>query len=76
MQGEEQLKLDSNMLKHALANHEGEDLVQLKFGIRTIQYARLNFERQILESCKNKEERQNMRFDILVQSLIGAQFLG
>ena len=57
-QDKNQLNTTSHMLKHIIQEHEGEDIEKIKFGIRTIQYCRSSFERQILEACKIQEERK------------------
>ena len=53
----EQLKLNSHMLKHVIAEHEGEALENVEFGMRAVQFTRSSFERQILEACKIQENR-------------------
>ena len=45
------------MLKHAIEEHQGEDVRQVKFGIRAMAFCRSSFERQIMEACKIQEER-------------------
>jgi hypothetical protein len=45
-----QLKPSSHMLRHALDQHDGEQLTRIKFGMEVVKYTRTSFERQILES--------------------------
>ena len=45
------------MLKHAIEEHPGEDVRQVKFGIRAMSFCRSSFERQIMEACKIQEKR-------------------
>ena len=45
-----QLKPSSHLLRHALDQHEGEQLGSIRFGMEIIKYTRTSFERQILES--------------------------
>ena len=45
-----QLKPSSHLLRHALDQHEGEQLSNIKFGMEVLKYTRTSFERQILES--------------------------
>jgi hypothetical protein len=46
----EQLKPSSHFLRHALDQHEGEKLSDVRFGMEIIKNTRTSFERQILES--------------------------
>ena len=49
----------SHLLKHILDKHEEEEIDEIKFGIKIIKYTRTPFERQILESVKIQQERQD-----------------
>ena len=49
----------SHLLKHILDKDEGEEVDEVKFGIKMIKYTRTPFERQILESVKIQQERQD-----------------
>ena len=42
-----QLKSTSHMLKHAVGTHHGQDMSEVKFGMRVLKYTRTSFERQI-----------------------------
>ena len=53
----DQLHSNSHMLKHAVEEHPGGDLLQIKFGMRAITFCRSSFERQIMKACKIQEER-------------------
>ena len=53
-----QLNINSHMLRHIILDHEGEEIMTIKFGIRAIQHCRSSFERQIREACKIQEERK------------------
>ena len=39
-----QLKTSSHMLKHAVGQHEGQDMSEIKFGMKIICQAKSNFE--------------------------------
>ena len=49
----------SHLLKHIIDKHEEEEVEKVKFGIRVVKYTQTPFERQILESVKIQQERQN-----------------
>ena len=49
----------SHLLKHILDRHDEEEVESIRFGIRIVKYTRTPFERQILESVKIQQERQN-----------------
>ena len=53
-----QLKSTSHMLKHAVGTHHGQDMSEVKFGMRVLKYTRTSFERQIAESVIIQQERE------------------
>ena len=53
-----QLKTSSHMLKHAVGQHEGQDMSEIKFGMKIICQAKSSFERQIAESVLIQAERK------------------
>ena len=52
-----QLKPTSHLLQHALDQHSGEQLSEVRYGMRVLQYCRTSFERQILESTTIQQHR-------------------
>ena len=59
----QELKKESHMLKHFFACHEGEELKDMKFGMRVMKAHRSAFNRQILESVEI--QNQKMKHTIL-----------
>ena len=53
------LKNKSHMLKHAIINHPGQDILDVKFGMKVVQFCKSSFERQILESVVIQKERND-----------------
>ena len=54
----EKLQEDSHLLKHIASKHRGEELENIKFGMRIIKHARTALERQVTESVKIQEEQK------------------
>ena len=54
----EKMDEDSHMMKHVATYHEGEEIEEVKFGMRVVSFCRTPLERQVLESVKIQEERQ------------------
>ena len=52
------LKSSSHMLKHCITHHENQDMGQVRFGMKVIQYSKSSFERQIRESVQIQYERK------------------
>ena len=59
----QELKKESHMLKHFFACHEGEELKDMKFGMRIVKVHRSAFNRQISESVEI--QNQKMKHEIL-----------
>ena len=53
------LKSKSHMLKHAILNHPEQDISEVKFGMKVVQFCKTSFERQILESVVIQKERHD-----------------
>ena len=53
------LKNKSHMLKHAILNHPEKDVLDVKFGMKVVQFCKSSFERQILESVVIQTERND-----------------
>ena len=54
-----QLRTSSHMLKHALTEHEEQDMGELKFGMQILRTCKSSFERQIHESVVIQQERKH-----------------
>ena len=54
----EKMDEDSHMMKHVATYHKGEEIEEVKFGMRVVSFCRTPLERQVLESVKIQEERQ------------------
>ena len=55
----ENLSTKSHLLKHTVEMHPGEELDNIKFGIRIVKTAKSSFERQIFESVEIQENRHH-----------------
>ena len=54
----EKLQEDSHLLKHIANNHRGEDIDNIKFGMRIYKQTRTALERQVTESVRIQEEQR------------------
>ena len=53
------LSSDSCLLRHMVSHHEGEDMEEVKFGMKILKYARSSFERQISEAVTIQQEQDS-----------------
>ena len=51
------LKPKSHMLKHVIMSHPGQDMSEVKFGMKVVQFCKTSFERQIAESVIIQQEK-------------------
>ena len=54
------LNKKSHMLKHVIMNHPGEDMGNVKFGMKVLKFCQTSFERQVLEAVTIQKERNNV----------------
>ena len=54
----EKLQEDSHLLKHIATKHRGEDLDNIKFGMKILKQTKTALERQVTESVKIQEEQE------------------
>ena len=54
-----EMKIDNHMLKNFLEKHEGENMEEIKFGMKILKTARSAFERQIAESVLIQTEKRD-----------------
>ena len=51
------LSTKSHMLKHAVEMHQGEGMMNVKFGMKVVRFLKTAWDRQILESCEIQGNR-------------------
>ena len=53
------LNKKSHMLKHVIMNHPGEDMANVKFGMKFLKFCQTSFERQVLKAVTIRKERKH-----------------
>ena len=53
------LNKNSHMLKHVIMNHPGEDMANVKFGMKVLKFCQTSFERQVLKAVTIRKERKH-----------------